>query len=278
MQEKQEKNEKLIHAILGMENVLNSILNDETGCPWDKEQTPHTLSEYMIEECFEVVDAIRKNEIPHVCDEMGDLLFGITLIAKKYAQAGNFDLADVINMSTTKMKRRHPHVFNEDEDNKISKQNLSKRWEEIKKQEKKDAGEKKGVFSSLPDALPPLTKAYRIHAKAAQAGFTWTDEEDVERQVEAEWLELLDAKASGKQDAIEHELGDMFFSLTELGRRMGIKASYALDIANNRFLNRFQAMEALAEERNLEFSTLSLDDKDELWEEVKKKEQNTISS
>ena len=117
--------------------------------------------------------------------------------------------------------------------------------------------------------MPPLTKAYRLHAKAAGAGFTWEDDEDVERQVEAEWLELLDAPASGSEAEKEHELGDMLFTLVELGRRMGVKSAAALDLAANRFRSRFDAMEALARERGLDFKELSLDDKDELWNEVK---------
>ncbi len=268
------KNEKLLSAIQEMDNIVNTLLDGEKGCPWDKEQTPHTLSEYTIEECFELVDAIRKNDAPNACDEMGDLVFGIMLIAKKYSEQGKFDFADALNTGIAKMRRRHPHVF-DDTQNATTKsmEELHLTWESIKKEEKeKSTAEKKGVFSSIPNDLPSLTRAYRIHAKAANAGFTWDDEEEVERQVEAEWLELLDAKASGNQDAISHELGDMFFALTEMGRRMGVKASYAVDMTNNRFINRFEAMENLASQRNLDFSALSLDEKDELWEEVKKNE------
>ena len=145
-----------------------------------------------------------------------------------------------------------------------------KNWAAIKKAEKEAEGEaSKGVLSSVPSGLPPLTKAYRLHAKAAGAGFTWDDDEEVERQVEAEWLELLDARASGSDAAKEHELGDMIFTLVELGRRMGVKAGSAVDFAANRFRARFEAMEKLARERGLDFKALSLDEKDELWNEVK---------
>lgn len=264
-------NEKLMQAFMQFNDVIEKVLDKDGGCPWDKEQTPHSLSEYTIEECFETVDAIRKNLHDQVCDEMGDLLFGIALIVHKYKEQGLFDLADVLNASVAKMHRRHPHVFAENKESLgTSHEELSKTWEAIKKKEKADSGEEnKGVFASVPSSLPPLTQAYRIHAKAAKAGFTWDDEEDVERQVEAEWLELLDAKASGDKEAIQNELGDMIFSLTEMGRRMGVKASYAVAMTNNKFLTRFEKMEAFAKERGLNFEELSLDDKDELWEEAK---------
>ena len=169
------------------------------------------------------------------------------------------------------MVRRHPHVFSDTACDSMD--DLMKNWAAIKKAEKEaDAGEPKGTLSSVPSGLPPLTKAYRVHAKAAGAGFTWDDDEDVERQVEAEWLELLDARASGTEAEKEHELGDMIFTLVELGRRMGVKAASAVDSAANRFRSRFEAMEALARERGLDFKDLSLDDKDDLWNEVKASE------
>ena len=144
-------------------------------------------------------------------------------------------------------------------------------WDRIKREEKAaaDAEGPKGTYDSLPRGLPPLTKAYRIHAKADRVGFTWPENEDVEKQVEAEWLELLDAMASDDAEAIEHEFGDHMFTLVELGRRKGIKAAPALNAATERFLARFERMEAIARERNLDFVNLSLDDKDDLWNEVK---------
>ena len=146
------------------------------------------------------------------------------------------------------------------------------------KRRKKRKREKGTAGFSPPAGLPPLTKAYRLHSKAAQAGFTWDEEEDVERQIESEWLELLDARASGDETAKEHELGDMLFSLVELGRRMGIKAAHALDMADNRFRRRFEAMEKLAKERGRDFAALDLDAKDDLWNEVKEQETSSGSS
>ena len=257
--------------LLRFQNVIDQLIDPEKGCPWDKEQTALSMCEYLIEECHELVDAIRSNKPGHACDEMGDLLFVLLLMARRFELDGQFSLGDALKIGADKMVRRHPHVFNGTSCDSMD--DLMKNWAAIKKAEKEaEAGEPKGTLSSVPSGLPPLTKAYRVHAKAAGAGFTWDDDEDVERQVEAEWLELLDARASGSEAEKEHELGDMMFTLVELGRRMGVKAASAVDSAANRFRLRFEAMEALARERGLDFKELSLDDKDELWNEVKASE------
>jgi len=255
------------HALHRLDDVITRLIGPD-GCPWDKEQTPATLAEYLIEECCELVDAIRSRQAADVREEMGDLLFLLTFVGRLYAKRGAFTLAEALDGASEKMIRRHPHVFNNAQ--LADRQALHANWERIKREEK-SAGQAKSkdVFADLPRNLPPLTKSYRIHAKAAGAGFTWPEDEDVERQVEAEWLELLDAQASGDAAAVEHEFGDHLFSLVEFGRRKGIKAAAALDAAANRFLDRFARMEALARERGLDFKSLSLDDKDELWEAVK---------
>ena len=254
--------------LVRFQNVIDQLIDPDKGCPWDKEQTALSMCEYLIEECHELVDAIRSNKPGHACDEMGDLLFVLLLMARRFELAGQFSLGDALKIGADKMVRRHPHVFSGSSCDSMD--DLMKNWAAIKKAEKEaEAEEPKGTLSSVPSGLPPLTKAYRVHAKAAGAGFTWDDDEDVERQVEAEWLELLDAKASGSEAEKEHELGDMIFTLVELGRRMGVKAASAVDGAANRFRSRFEGMEALARERGLDFKELSLDDKDELWNEVK---------
>ena len=169
------------------------------------------------------------------------------------------------------MVRRHPHVFGDTVFE--NREDQLRAWERIKRDEHRDGdGTPPGLFDSLPPSLPPLTKAYRIHSKAARAGFTWEQDEDVEQQVEAEWLEWLDACAAGDERAQRHELGDLLFSMTELGRRKGIKASEALDLANGRFLRRFARMEAFAREQGKDFAALSLDEKDELWNRAKEEE------
>jgi len=168
--------------------------------------------------------------------------------------------------NAAKMIRRHPHVF---EDMKFEDQEeLLKNWERIKREEKTDES-KKTVYSTLPKGLPPLLRAYRIHSKAARVGFTWNDDTDVLKQIEAEKLEFQEALEKGTPEQQAEEFGDYLFSLVEYGRRKGIKANAALDFANRKFLNRFEKMEALAEKKGLDFPSLSFEEQDALWDEVK---------
>lgn len=253
-------------AIQDLQDVVDRLTAPD-GCPWDQKQTPESMADYFIEESHELVTAIRSGKERDICEELGDVAFLLVFVARLYEKAGKFSLADALNSSREKMIRRHPHVFGDTVFENQTEQ--LKAWEAIKKSEHKEDGGDKGVFASLPTSLPPLVKAYRIHSKAARAGFTWEDDTDVEQQVEAEWLELLDASASGDKDAQKHELGDMLLSLVELGRRKEIKASEALDLACQRFLRRFAAMEKLASDAGQDLVALSLDDKDELWNKVK---------
>jgi len=225
-------------------DVIDRLLAPE-GCPWDREQTPESLADYVIEECFELVEAIRSGKVHDVREELGDVMFLLAFIGRLYADKGQFTLDDAMEGNAAKMIRRHPHVFAEGEC--ASREELLRNWERIKREEKAAAmaaengdeanGEAvaaasgdapAGVFDSLPKGLPPLVKAYRLHSKAARVDFTWETDEDVEQQVEAEWLEWLDASASGDKERQEQELGDFLFTIVELGRRKGIKANAAL--------------------------------------------------
>ena len=252
--------------------LLQKLFGDaENGCPWDKEQTPESLTEYLIEESHELVSAIRSGNTADVCEELGDVAFLLLFVAHLYQKRGQFSLDDALNNNRAKMVRRHPHVFGDVTFDNLDEQ--LKTWEKIKRAEHTDAeGKPQGLFDSLPSSLPPLTKAYRIHSKAARVGFTWPEDEEVEQQVEAEWLEWLDASAGDDAEAQKHELGDLIFSITEMGRRKGIKASEALDLATARFLRRFARMEELARQQGKDFPDLSLDEKDELWNAAKEEE------
>jgi len=261
-------NASLEDAVAHLRGLIDRLTGPD-GCPWDKAQTPESLTEYVVEECHELVDAIRAGQPGHVCEEMGDVAFLLFFLDSLYSKRGGPSLAEAIEATVSKMIRRHPHVFSDTEVN--SKSEILQNWEAIKRAEKAAQGEdaRKGLFSGLPAGLPPLTKAYRLHSKAARVGFTWPEDEEVERQVEAEWLEFLDACADGDETAIRHEYGDHLFTLVELGRRKGFKAAEVLDEANRRFLKRYEAMEELAASRGKDFAALSLEEKDEIWEEVK---------
>lgn len=278
-------------ALGRLQGIIDRLIGPD-GCPWDKDQSPESLADYVIEECHELVEAIRSGKVADIRSELGDVAFLLVFISRLYENKKAFSLADALTDNAEKMTRRHPHVFGDAHFD--SKEDQLRAWEAIKRAEKNtpstddedetdtsatantatpatDAATvaSAGIFDSLPKGLPPLIKAYRIHSKAARVGFTWPEEQDVEQQVEAEWLEWLDVAPTDNKAAQQHELGDMLFTLVELGRRKGIKANEALDYATMRFLDRFARMEALARERQLNFPNLSLDDKDDLWNEVK---------
>lgn len=254
-------------ALNRLNDVIERLIAPD-GCSWDREQTPESLADYVIEESHELVEAIRSGNTQDVCEELGDVAFLLLFLSRLYAQKKAFTLDTALTLSAEKMIRRHPHVFG---DTTFESRDAQLRaWESIKRAEKQEADAPPvGVFDSLPKGLPALVKAYRIHSKAARVGFTWPEDQDVEQQAEAEWLEWLDVAAGEDKDAQTHELGDMLFTLVELGRRKGIKANEALDYATLRFLDRFRGMEELARQRGLNFAEMSLDDKDDLWNEVK---------
>ncbi len=260
------------NALEDLQGVIDTLLGPN-GCPWDKEQSPESLADYIIEESHELVSAIRGGTVADVCEELGDVAFLLLFVARLYEKDGKFSLDNALEGCRDKMVRRHPHVFADAVFS--SRDELLKMWERIKKTEHAD-NKDQGIFAGLPSSLPPLIKAYRIHSKAARTGFTWPEDDDVEQQVEAEWLEWLDAKANNDKEAMRHELGDLLFSITELGRRKGIKASEALDFAAQRFLRRFARMEELARSRRQEFAALSPEEKDALWDTVKAEEKQSL--
>lgn len=309
--------------------VLDRLLGPE-GCPWDQEQTPESLCDYVIEECYELVEGIRAHKPEEVREELGDVFFLLLFIAAIYKKQGKFTLCDALEENAAKMVHRHPHVFSDV--SFADKEELLFNWERLKKEEKKakaqDADAPKGIFDSLPKSLPPLIQAYRINSKAARAGFTWDSDADVEQQVEAEWLEWLEVSQSlserfkelaaapdvaarsasphssdpskpapevavpkvapaeddenndealstdPAQAAMEEELGDLLFTIIELGRRKGIKANAALQRTNMKFLRRFNAMEELARKNGHDFAALDITAKEELWQQVKAAERS----
>ena len=248
-------------------------LTAEDGCPWDKTQTPESLTEYVIEESHELVSAIRSGTDEDVCEELGDVAFLLLFIAHLYEKKGSFTLRDVFEKNAAKMIHRHPHVFAGEHFANLEEK--LEAWERLKQEEHKAEGKPTGVFDSLPRSLDPLARAYRIHSKAARTGFTWETREDVEQQVEEEWLEFLDAQAREDEKAIRHELGDLIFSIVELGRRNNLKANAELDAANERFLSRFRFMEEAARKEEKELSSMPLEEMDKLWAKAKEEEQGT---
>lgn len=251
-------------ALAKLQDVLDTLLGPD-GCPWDKTQTRQTLCDYITEESFELVDCIRSDDPPGMAEELGDVMFLLLFVATLSEKAGDFTLADALETASAKMVRRHPHVF---ADVKVeNREQLLRNWERIKRAEKdKDAG----LYATLPKGLPTLLKAYRIHSKAARAGFTWESDAAMKDSLTAEWDEFQAAVTAGDEAAMAEEFGDYLFTLTEYGRRLGLKANACLDMANNKFLTRYKAMEALAGQRGLDLDALDMTARNALWEEVKK--------
>ncbi|MBA4358187.1 MAG: nucleoside triphosphate pyrophosphohydrolase [Desulfovibrio sp.] len=253
-------------SLVKVQEVIDALLGPD-GCPWDRKQTPLSLCDYVIEEGFELVSAIRAGDAVETAEELGDVLFLLLFQATLHARAGQFTLADVVDANAAKMIRRHPHVFG---DTVLANQDeLLRNWERIKRGEKAAGDRQPGAFASLPKGLPPLLKAYRVHSKAARLGFTWATDEDARAQFDAEWKEYEEACQGGSPERMEEEFGDALFTLVELGRRRGIKANAALDRANLKFLARYERMESLARERGLDLLDMPMADKDRLWAEVK---------
>ncbi len=247
--------------------VIDTLLGPN-GCPWDKKQTPESLCEYLIEEVFELVEAIKDNDIEAIKEEMGDVFFLLFFILRLLQKRFSIELQSIWEENAQKMKKRHPHVFG---NTKIdSKEELYKKWTEIKIKE--EGKKEESFFDSIPKALPPLSKAYRINSKAHQIGFTWKDNKSQEISLLEEWEEWKKVKDSDDQDKKEEEFGDFLFSLVEHGRRYGVKANIALDKANRKFLRRFSQMIKLIQKEGKEWSALSMEEKEKFWQRIKETE------
>lgn len=242
--------------------VIKKLLGPE-GCPWDREQDPDSLCDYLIEEVFELVGAIRSKNVQEIKEEMGDVFFLLFFMAHFYKN--DFSLDEVWDKSAVKMISRHPHVF--ENERFETRDDLLHNWEKVKKSEK--LGKNQSPFFSIPRNLPPLLMAYRISSKAARTGFTWSKDEEVEKKLAEEWQEFMQARKREDNKEVEKEFGDYLFTLVEFGRRNKIKANSALSKANIKFLSRIGKMETLALEKGLDISELDMQQMDALWDEVK---------
>jgi tetrapyrrole methylase family protein / MazG family protein len=250
--------------------TLCARLRGPGGCPWDREQTLASLRAYMIEETYEVVDAIDAGEPGELAAELGDLLFHIVFAAQLAEEKGWFDVAAVCRGIHAKMVHRHPHVFGAVEVSGADE--VIRNWEAIKQRERS----RQGALAGVPRQLPALLKAYRITEKAAALGFDWEHVADVMAKLEEEVRELAaelrsDGGESGEQ-RVREELGDVLFVMANLARQLGVDPEAALQGANAKFARRFGAMERLAEERGVAFRELTLAELDALWDEVKRGE------
>ena len=238
------------------------------GCPWDREQTHLTLRETLLEEAYEVLEALDREDLPALMVELGDLLMQICMHAQMASEEGAFTVYDVIAAIDSKIKRRHPHVFGDL--NLPDAEAVLRNWEEIKQHER---GNEKAdsLLSGVPQGLPALAQANAYQKRVARVGFDWPSIEGVYQKVREELAELERAPAERRED----ELGDLLFSVVNLSRHLGVDPESALRRANARFRARFERMQQLARERGLDLRELSLAEQDRLWEEAKAGEEGS---
>lgn len=243
---------------------LVKIMDDlREKCPWDKKQTIQTLRQLTIEETYELADAITDQDWKSIKEELGDLLLHIVFYAKIGAEQNQFTLSEVINGVCEKLIFRHPHIYG---DVKVEdEEDVKRNWEKLKMKEGK-----KSVLSGVPKSLPATVKAMRLQEKAKQVGFEWDNKEQVWEKVEEENKELLEAVASGDQDKMEDELGDVFFSLVNFARFLQVDAENALERTNKKFIDRFTKMETAAKIDGKDLHDMTLEEMDAIWNKIKR--------
>ncbi|MFN2259657.1 MAG: nucleoside triphosphate pyrophosphohydrolase [Parasphingopyxis sp.] len=246
-------------AIQRLTTIMARLRDPDRGCPWDLEQDFASIAPYTIEEAYEVADAIERDDLDALCDELGDLQLQVVFHARMAEEAGAFALSDVIRGIADKMVRRHPHVFGGDEEDTSKSPN----WEAIKAEERAAEGQA-GALDGVARALPALLRAQKLQKRAAGTGFDWPDASGPRAKVDEEIAELDDAR---NESQIIEEMGDLLFAIVNWARHLGIDAEAALLQANTKFERRFAAIESAG---GSGFAALSLEEKEALWQAAKR--------
>lgn len=243
-------------------------LRSDKGCPWDREQNLSTLKQYLVEESYEVLDAIDSGDRSRLVDELGDLLLQVVFQAQICSEEGSFVFDDVARGICEKLIRRHPHVFG---DVKVDgSADVLKNWEKIKRTEKD--GEPRSAVAGIPRHLPALHKAQQVQKKAARVGFDWDAVHDVMAKVEEELAEVKAAMKSRRASKVKEELGDLLFAVVNLSRFLGHNAEEALDETIAKFIRRFQGIEKHLHKQSRKMTDCKLEELDAIWEEIKRSE------
>ncbi|NOZ66972.1 MAG: nucleoside triphosphate pyrophosphohydrolase [Alphaproteobacteria bacterium] len=255
--------------------IMKRLRNPDGGCPWDIEQDFSTIAPYTIEEAYEVAEAIEMDDMLHLKDELGDLLFQVVFHAQMAQKKGHFTFDDVVTAICDKMTRRHPHVFGNADYRDAEQQTVA--WEAQKAEERKDKNQNTSVLDGVTPALPALTRAIKLQNRAARVGFDWPDTAQVLDKLNEEMAELSHefveaGKGSDNEDTIVEEFGDMMFVYANLARHLNIDAETALRSANHKFERRFRQVEMLAKAQGKSLDEMSLDQMDALWDQVKEQE------
>ncbi len=258
------------HPISALIEVMARLRDPDGGCPWDLEQDFKSIAPYTIEEAYEVADAIDREDMENLREELGDLLLQPIYHAQMAREAGLFDIEDVIRDITTKMISRHPHVFGDRQAQ--NPEDVNKIWDERKSAEKVAHNEKSGALDGVPKALPALLRAQKLQKKAAKVGFEWRNISDFLDKLEEELAELREAVDTGTLEHKAEELGDVLFVIAGLARQLDVNAEEALRSSNNKFEKRFNGLEKDFKVRNRELTDVSLEEMEAAWRDQKAKE------
>lgn len=232
------------------------------GCPWDREQTHASLREALLEECYEVLEALDEGDAKRLGEELGDLLMQVVLHAQIAAEAGEFEISDVIHSISTKLIQRHPHVFGSLKVKDAGEVLIN--WEALKRKER---GSDTSILANVPKQLPALSYSQDIQSRVARVGFDW---EDIKGVIDKLVEEVSEFQQADSPELKAREFGDLLFTLVNIARRLGVDSESALREANKRFYRRFAYMEKVCRQRGVNFADLSFDEQNALWEEAKK--------
>lgn len=269
---------------------LMARLRAPDGCPWDRKQTHESLKPYLVEEAYEVLEAIDHTDITRLREELGDVLLQVIFHAQIGTEQETFSIEDVIHALAEKLVRRHPHVFGsaDQKQEHLNADDVKVRWEQIKRNEREEKGQDSSALEGVPRTLPALLRAYQVQARAARVGFDWPDLPPVLGKLEEELQEFRDAMAASTaaapstsnqaQERVESELGDVLFTMVNIARFLKINPEEALRKTINRFIDRFQYIEARAALAGRSLQDMPLEEMDALWEDAKRRTPVPIES
>jgi len=246
------------------QEVVDIVEKLRRECPWDKEQTNQSIKNNLIEEAYELFEAIESDDDKAMLEELGDLLLQVVFHSQIKKDTGSFDINDVLESLKDKLIRRHPHVFGDIDYSQLEGEDHLKKWETIKEKEK----ERESVLEGIPKRMPALIRAVKVQKRMSKVGFDWKNPEDVIEKVLEELNELKNAKTDKE---IEHEIGDLLIAVTNLARMYGVDPEQALHNSIDRTISRFQYIEKKAKEENKDLKEMKLDDMEQLWQEAKSK-------
>ncbi|MBJ6131590.1 nucleoside triphosphate pyrophosphohydrolase [Ochrobactrum sp. Q0168] len=260
--------------------IMAALRDPETGCPWDVEQNFRSIMPYTLEEAYEVLDAIERDDMDDLREELGDLLLQVVFHARMAEEQGSFDFGNVVEAITHKMIRRHPHVFGDEDARRVGMAKGS--WNRIKAEEKAERAERRanlgldthennGFLDDIPTNFPALVRALKLQQKAAKVGFDWSEAAPILDKISEETAELKEAMAAQNKANIAEEYGDLLFAMVNLGRHLDIDAETALIAANDKFKRRFHFIEKTLDEAGSDLDSASLEEMEEIWTDAKKK-------